>query len=88
MPLPPKPTTLGTILGLATSEVTESIQTRDSTERLADAGTATSETKQSPVKTKKAASKPAKKATRSNAKPKAKTDDEYSVVLGLSLIHI
>lgn len=83
MPLPPKPTTLGTILGLATSEVTESIQTRDSTERLADAGTATSETKQSPVKTKKAASKPAKKATRSNAKPKAKTDDEYSVVLGL-----
>lgn len=83
MPLPPKPTALGAILGSATSEVTESIQTRDSTERLADAGTATSETKQSPVKTKKAASKPAKKATRSNAKPKAKTDDEYSVVLGL-----
>ena len=83
MPLPPKPTALGAILGSATSGVTESIQTRDSTERLADAGTATSETKQSPVKTKKAASKPAKKATRSNAKPKAKTDDEYSVVLGL-----
>lgn len=83
MPLPPKPTALGAILGSATSGVTESIQTRDSTERLADAGTATSETKQSPVKTKKAASKPAKKATRSNAKPKAKTDNEYSVVLGL-----
>lgn len=83
MPLPPKPTALGAILGSATSEVTEFIQTRDSTERLADAGTATSETKQSPVKTKKAASKLAKKATRSNAKPKAKTDDEYSVVLGL-----
>lgn len=83
MPLPPKPTTLGTILGLATSEVTESIQARDSFEHLADAGTATSETKQSPVKTKKAASKPAKKATRPNAKPKAKTDDEHSVDLAL-----
>ena len=83
MPLPPKPTALGAILGSATSEVTESIQTRDSTERLADAGTATSETKQSPVKTKNATSKPAKKATRSNAKPKAKTDDEHSVDLAL-----
>lgn len=83
MPLPPKPTTLGTILGLATSEVTESIQARDSFEHLADAGTETSETKQSLVKTKKAASKPAKKATRSNAKPKAKTDDEHSVDLAL-----
>ncbi len=83
MPLPPKPTALGAILGSATSEVTESSQTRDSTERLADAGTGTSETKQSPVKTKKAASKPAKKATRSNAKPKAKTDDEHSVDLAL-----
>lgn len=83
MPLPPKPTTLGTILGLATSEVTESIQARDSFEHLADAGTETSETKQSPVKTKNATSKPAKKATRSNAKPKAKTDDEHSVDLAL-----
>ena len=83
MPLPPKPTALGAILGSATSEVTESIQTRDSTERLADAGTATSEIKQSPVKTKNATSKPAKKATRSNAKPKAKTDDEHSVDLAL-----
>ena len=83
MPLPPKPTTLGTILGLATSEVTESIQARDSFEHLADAGTETSEIKQSPVKTKNATSKPAKKATRSNAKPKAKTDDEHSVDLAL-----
>ncbi len=83
MPLPPRPTTLGTILGLATSEVTESIQARDSFEHLADAGTETSETKQSPVKTKNATSKPAKKATRSNAKPKAKTDDEHSVDLAL-----
>ncbi len=83
MPLPPRPTTLGTILGLATSEVTESIQPRDSFEHLADAGTETSETKQSPVKTKNATSKPAKKATRSNAKPKAKTDDEHSVDLAL-----
>ena len=83
MPLPPKPTTLGTILGIATSEVTESIQARDSFEHLADAGTETSETKQSPVKTKNATSKPAKKATRSNAKPKAKTDDEHSVDLAL-----
>lgn len=83
MPLPPKPTTLGAILGSATSEVTESIQARDSFEHLADAGTETSETKQSPVKTKNATSKPAKKATRSNAKPKAKTDDEHSVDLAL-----